>query len=65
VDNDGNPIPGAVVELYNRDDRTEFDEKTVTDSNGNFVFTDVPPGKYYLVIKVDGYEIYSQEIDLE
>jgi len=65
VDDNGNPIPGAVVELYDKDDRTRFDEKTVTDSNGNFTFTGVPPGKYYLVIKVDGYEIYSQEVDLE
>ncbi|RUM90906.1 MAG: hypothetical protein DSZ26_01725 [Thermovibrio sp.] len=64
VDSNGNPIPGAVVELYNKNDRTVYDEKVVTDSSGYFTFTNVPPGDYYLVVKVDGYEIYSQEVTL-
>jgi uncharacterized surface anchored protein len=66
LDEHGNPKPiaGALVELYDKYDRTSYDKQTVTDSNGFFTFTDVPPGDYYLVIKVNGYEIESQEVKI-
>jgi len=49
-------LPGASVRL----DGT--DKGTNTDSNGNFQFTDITPGKYKIKVKFVGYSEFEKEI---
>lgn len=45
----GAPLPGAQVT------NVETDQKVMTSEQGNYVFSQVPPGKYTLVFAKDGY----------
>ncbi len=45
----GVPLPGAQVAAV------EADQKVTTSDQGNFVFSQVPPGKYTLVFSKEGY----------
>jgi len=56
TDENGNILSGVLVRLYNKDDASLYDEKTTTDENGQYIFTNVPNGTYYLVVYAgDGY----------
>lgn len=49
------PVSQAAVEMYNINGRQAWDKKTVTDENGYYEFTDVPPGTYYVIVARNGY----------
>ena len=50
TDNNGDVLEGVKVRLYNISDSTLYDQTITTDTDGNYTFTAVPPGTYYLVI---------------
>jgi len=54
VDPNGHPLPGAQVEISELKARTIG--HTVTDIDGSFHLTDIPPGKYDLRVKATGFE---------
>ena len=58
----GIPVSAAMVELYDKYDRSRFDVQTVTGSDGYYEFVDVPSGTYYVVVARDGFKIESREI---
>ena len=53
---DGQPIPGAAVELE------EIKLKSITDRNGKFRIADVPPGIFNLYISAQPYRSHSARI---
>ncbi|NJP07662.1 MAG: DUF11 domain-containing protein, partial [Chloroflexaceae bacterium] len=55
IQDDGEPgVPGVIVNLY--DTNGNLVDTTVTDVNGNYLFTNVPPGDYIIeVIQIPGY----------
>jgi len=53
-DAQGNPVQAA-VEMYDVDDRQAWDRNMITDENGYYEFTEVPPGTYYVIVARDGY----------
>ncbi len=54
TDNEGKALPDAVVELRNESTGAEF--VAVTDSSGEYLFDNVPPGgPYSLTVSADGY----------
>jgi hypothetical protein len=53
-DAQGNPVQAA-VEMYDAKDRSAWDQKLITDENGYYEFTNVPPGTYYVVVACKGY----------
>jgi len=58
-DHNNNPIVGATIRL------TILSNATTTDQNGNFVFSDLIPGKYRIVVERDGYEDFiTEEYDI-
>ncbi len=58
-DEQGASIPGAVVEAKNVD--TNFSRSFTTDSDGRFVFLQLPPGKYVLTVTKQGFAKLIQE----
>ncbi len=61
-DTSGNSVSRALVELYDQTDRARFDQQTATDTNGYYEYFDVPSGRYFLVVKRDGFTIESKEV---
>jgi hypothetical protein len=59
VDQGGAVIIGAKIQLTN--DLTKQVREFTTDSNGNFVFTNVVPGDYSLKIVQPGFKTYEQK----
>lgn len=57
IGQDGSPIEGAIVRLSNG-------MSTVTDTDGKFLFRDVLLGDYSLDISVDGYDNYTEEVEV-
>ena len=53
-DPSGAPVAAASVKLTAKAAGTEL--KTVTDEKGHFVFPEVPPGKYVLRVKMEGFQ---------
>ena len=53
-DESAQPIEGATVKLLNEDLEPLF--HTVTDSNGQYSFFDIPDGSYYVTATFDGYK---------
>src|SRR4030095_6278962 len=39
-------------------------DQTYTDASGNFMFTDVAPGTYYIRVKAEGFEEFAQRLDV-
>ncbi|HWZ15446.1 MAG TPA: SusC/RagA family TonB-linked outer membrane protein [Mucilaginibacter sp.] len=58
TDSLSNPLIGATVALEN----TKF--ISVTDADGKFAFTNVPNGKYKLVITYVGYKKYARDVEV-
>ncbi len=65
--NAGEGIPGITVMLY--DGNGVLFDTTVTDENGNYNFTELPPGDYRVTVDTDtlpeGAEIFSDPDDTE
>ena len=61
MDPSGIPVAEAAVKLVS--ETTAETLKTVTDGIGQFVFAQVPPGKYLLHVKMQGFE--KAELELE
>lgn len=47
VNDGGEPIPDAVVEVYDKDGNKVGE--TTTDENGHYEFPDLPPGEYWVI----------------
>lgn len=62
-DQNGNPVEGVLLRLYNA--YTSVDLYDISDPDGNYAFYDVPPGEYYLVAKKDDYQIFSTTVTVE
>lgn len=60
LDENGLPLPGAAVMLA---DLTNVG--AITDSEGNFVILNVPPGEHRVKISFIGYQIYEQPVVAE
>ena len=59
ADSGGAVIVGATVQLTN--ELTQQVRQFVTDSSGNFTFTNVPPGNYTLRVAHPGFKTYEQQ----
>lgn len=59
VDQDGNPVPGAQVELV--DGQTKVDE-THSNESGGFTLVNLDDGSYTLVISKPGYPTITREV---
>ena len=59
ADVSGAVVPNAAVELTNAG--TNWSHKTITDAQGRFIFTLVPPGIYGVRISADGFAPLKQE----
>ncbi len=59
ADEAGAVIPGASVEVKNVD--TNLTKTLTTDSDGRFVFLQLPSGRYTLTVTKQGYAILAQE----
>jgi hypothetical protein len=58
-DESGAVLAGADVEVTNFD--TNFSQTRVTDANGRFVFLQLPPGRYTVIFKRQGFATVVQE----
>lgn len=56
-DPEGNPIVGALIELYNED--RSVDEQVSSDISGYYQFVNIAAGTYYVVVSRDGFTISS------
>jgi len=56
------PLEAVQVDLYTL--TAGAVASATTNSNGNFAFSDVPPGSYYLVVDEKGYEPLQEELNL-
>lgn len=59
LDENGQTIPGANVSLK------DTGKNVITDENGNFIFTDVIAGNYYVEATNVGYKTYKKEISVK
>ncbi|UCF08383.1 MAG: carboxypeptidase regulatory-like domain-containing protein, partial [Thermoplasmata archaeon] len=55
-------MTGEEVQLFDKINTTTV--TTVTDSEGNFTFHWLPIGNYTLLVELDGYDTYEEDIDL-
>ncbi|HEY2457747.1 MAG TPA: TonB-dependent receptor [Candidatus Acidoferrum sp.] len=62
LDPSGSFVSGASVEIHNPVSR--FSQKTETDANGKFRFTNIPFDRYHFDVKAKGFSDYSQELDV-
>lgn len=58
TDPSGAAVPDAVVHLLNSD--TNFERTAATDAQGTYVFAEVLPGNYHLVIEAKGFARYQR-----
>ena len=63
VDDDGNPVPGANVNLY--DDEGNRIRTGVTGENGRVVFPHLPDGEYRVVVTHPDHPGWTQEREVE
>jgi hypothetical protein len=59
TDESGGVVPGATVEVKNVG--TNLTKTLTTDSEGRFVFLQLPPGQYTLTVSSQGYATHVQE----
>ena len=57
LDRTGGPLPGVIVSVSGASTR-----QAQTDADGNYVFTDLPPGAYTLTAALVGFETASRSI---
>src|SRR6201998_2121045 len=63
LDPSGGFVPDASVELRNEVSR--YSQKTHSDANGKFKFTNVPMDPYHLVVKASGFAETSQDVEVK
>ncbi|HUU28407.1 MAG TPA: caspase family protein [archaeon] len=51
-------VPGASLKL-------DRQERGITDENGRAILKDVSPGRHRLILSMDGYETYSEELQVK
>jgi Carboxypeptidase regulatory-like domain/TonB-dependent Receptor Plug Domain len=61
LDPTGAVVPGAKVEI--RNPVSGFDRSTISDSGGNFAFTNIPFNNYHLTVVAAGFLVYSQDVE--
>jgi Carboxypeptidase regulatory-like domain/TonB-dependent Receptor Plug Domain len=61
LDSTGAVVPGAKVEI--RNPVSGFDRSTVSDSDGNFAFTNIPFNNYHLTVVAAGFMMYAQDVE--
>src|SRR6185369_6206083 len=59
ADPSGSLVPDAAIELTNV--ATRWTRNTITDSQGHFLFTLVPPGRYDLQVTAKGFNVLRQQ----
>src|SRR5215831_5700352 len=59
ADPSGSLVPNAAIELTNV--ATKWTRNTTTDSQGHFLFTLVPPGRYDLQVTAAGFNVLRQQ----
>lgn len=52
TDDSGEPVIGAIIELFHNGEKYAG---TVTDIDGNYIFTEIHAGEYNIVAKAEGY----------
>ncbi len=62
LDFQGAVIPGTEIKLYQKDLKNNF--KVTSDAEGNYIFENVPAGKYDLEVNTPGFQSYRMN-DLE
>jgi Carboxypeptidase regulatory-like domain/TonB-dependent Receptor Plug Domain len=60
TDTDGGAIPGASVQIINQESLAQREEKT--DAVGSYVVPSLPPGRYQIVVKAEGFTLRSSDI---
>lgn len=63
VKKSGKPIKRAKVSLRSKE--LDFKDKTTTDNDGKYVFSDLSAGNYTLTVKKSGYKTEKEKINLE
>src|SRR5690242_198419 len=56
------PVPGAVVEV--RSESTNTARQLTTASGGEYNFVSLPPGKYRISVRHEGFREQTQEVDV-
>jgi hypothetical protein len=62
MNEDGKPVKGAKITLLFADDNDTIAENTVSDSEGNFSFSDLEPTAYKVQVEAEGFEPYTKEV---
>jgi hypothetical protein len=60
TDTDGGAIPGASVQIINQESLAK--RETTSDGAGAYVFANVAPGRYQIVVEADGFSRRSSDI---
>src|SRR5215470_5076669 len=60
ADPSGAAVPKAAVQIHNP--LTGYQQATVTDANGTFRFSNVPPNPYHLEVRAPGFSAAEQDV---
>ena len=61
---DSSAVVGATVKILNTDQYNSVAKSTSSDKIGNFIFSQIQPGKYNLSIQAIGYKPYNSPIEI-
>jgi Carboxypeptidase regulatory-like domain len=62
ADPSGAVVANATVEIHNP--VSGYDNSAVTDTSGNFNFTNIPFNPYHMTVKAKGFDSYVQDVDI-
>ncbi len=62
TDPSGAAVPGAAVEILNP--VSGYQRSHVTDGQGRFTFSNVPPNPYHLTVSMKGFATFSQDVEV-
>jgi hypothetical protein len=62
VDPSGAVVANATVEIHNP--VSGYDNSAVTDTSGNFNFTNIPFNPYHMTVTAKGFDSYVQDVDI-
>src|SRR5690349_15628825 len=60
IDPSGAAVPRAEVTLHNPS--TGYNQSVLSESEGSFRLTNIPPNPYHLEVKASGFSPFSQEV---
>lgn len=63
LDPSGSSVAGAAVEIHN--EVSHYSQKTRSDTNGKFKFTNVPMDPYHITVKAQGFRESTQEVEIK